>query len=207
MSAGNNQSLEELNNPTPKKRATKNAKNIYQKLADVKAEIGVISKDSTNPFFKSKYFDINNLLAHVEPILHKHGLVCLQPINNGKVETIIADVDTENEIKSELQLPELNDPQKLGSAITYYRRYTLASLLALQAEDDDANSVKPKKISNYAQTTQPNKDDKIIILPKLKMGTEAFDKVGKYMINGGDIKEVEKKYTLTETIKKVLITK
>ena len=44
-------------------------KNIYQKLAAAKSEIGAISKDSTNPFFKSKYFDINNLLAHVEPIL------------------------------------------------------------------------------------------------------------------------------------------
>jgi len=177
MSAGNNQSLEELNNPTPKKRATKNAKNIYQKLADVKAEIGVISKDSTNPFFKSKYFDINNLLAHVEPILHKHGLVCLQPINNGKVETIIADVDTENEIKSELQLPELNDPQKLGSAITYYRRYTLASLLALQAEDDDANSVKPK--------------------PKLT-GADNVTKAVDYLKSGGSIEEIKKKYSLTK---------
>jgi hypothetical protein len=36
-------------------------------------------------------------------------------------------------------LPNLQDPQKLGSAITYYRRYTLQSLLGLQAEDDDGN--------------------------------------------------------------------
>ncbi len=191
MSAGNNQSLEELNNPTPKKRATKNAKNIYQKLADVKAEIGVISKDSTNPFFKSKYFDINNLLAHVEPILHKHGLLCLQPINNGKVETIIVDVDTENEVKSELPLTDERDPQKIGSQISYYRRYTLASLLALQAEDDDANSAKPKPATK----------------PKLEMGTEAFDKVVAYMGKLGDIKEVEKKYTLTSTIKQMLTAK
>ena len=40
---------------------------------------------------------------------------------------------------SGLKLPELTDPQKLGSAITYYRRYTLASLLGLQAVDDDGN--------------------------------------------------------------------
>ena len=142
MSAGNEQSVEEMN--TPKNRETKKAKNMYQKLADAKAEIGAISKDSTNPFFKSKYFDINNLLSHVEPILHKHGLLLLQPIDAGNVNTIITDVDSREMINSEIPLPELNDPQKLGSAITYYRRYTLASLLALQAEDDDANSVKPK---------------------------------------------------------------
>ena len=41
------------------RKTTKKSKNIYQKLADAKAEIGAISKDSTNPFYKSKYFDIN----------------------------------------------------------------------------------------------------------------------------------------------------
>ena len=41
-------------------------KELYKKLAAVKNEIGAISKDSTNPFFKSKYFDINGLLNHVE---------------------------------------------------------------------------------------------------------------------------------------------
>ena len=38
--------------------------NLYTKLSEVKKEIGAISKDSTNPFFKSKYFDINGLLKH-----------------------------------------------------------------------------------------------------------------------------------------------
>ena len=173
------------------KRTTKKAKNIYQKLADAKSEIGAISKDSTNPFFKSKYFDINNLLAHVEPILHKHGLLVLQPIKNNMVYTEIIELETGNAESSAIPLPELNDPQKLGSAITYYRRYTLASLLALQAEDDDAQSAKPKP-----QTK-----------PKLEMGTEAFDKVVAYMAKDGKITEVQKNYTLTETIKQILITK
>jgi hypothetical protein len=39
-----------------------------------------------------------------------------------------------------MSLPNIQDPQKLGSAITYYRRYTLQSLLGLQAEDDDGNT-------------------------------------------------------------------
>jgi len=176
------------------KRTTKKAKNIYQKLADAKAEIGAISKDSTNPFYKSKYFDINNLLAHVEPILLKHGLLCLQPIINGVVITQIFDIEIEHGccIESSIPLTDENDPQKLGSQISYFRRYTLSSLLAIQAEDDDANSAKPKP--------QPTK-------PKLEMGTEAFEKVAAYMAKDGKITEVAKKYTLTETIKKILISK
>ena len=113
---------------------------IYKKLFEAKKEIGKISKDSTNPFFKSKYFDINSLLEHVEPILQKHELLLLQPIEDGKVITRIISVEKDGMVQSELTLPNIQDPQKLGSAITYYRRYTLQSLLGLQAEDDDANT-------------------------------------------------------------------
>ena len=44
-----------------------------------------------------------------------------------------------------MELPPLTDPQKIGSAITYYRRYTLQSLLGIQAEDDDANKASGKE--------------------------------------------------------------
>lgn len=176
------------------RKTTKKIKNIYQKLADAKAEIGAISKDSTNPFYKSKYFDINNLLAHVEPILLKNGLLCLQPIIDGVVITQIFDIEIEHGccIESSIPLTDENDPQKLGSQISYFRRYTLSSLLAIQAEDDDANSAKPKPQA---------------IKPKLEMGTEAFEKVAAYMAKDGKITEVQKKYTLTETIKQILISK
>ena len=113
---------------------------IYKKLFEAKKEIGKISKDSTNPFFKSKYFDINGLLEHVEPILQKNDLVLLQPIKDGLVYTIIVDVTDGTKVESSLALPNIQDPQKLGSAITYFRRYTAQSLLGLQAQDDDGNS-------------------------------------------------------------------
>jgi hypothetical protein len=113
--------------------------NIHEKLFEAKKEIGKISKDSTNPFFKSKYFDVNGLLEHIEPILQKHGLLLLQPILDGKVTTIIHDFENDTSYSSELQLPNIQDPQKIGSCISYYRRYTCQSLLGLQAEDDDGN--------------------------------------------------------------------
>jgi hypothetical protein len=62
------------------------------------------------------------------------------------VYTVIQKGD--EKLEASLRLPEIQDPQKIGSAITYYRRYTLTSLLALAAEDDDANvaSQAPKKV-------------------------------------------------------------
>ena len=124
----------------------KSTKTIYENLFEAKKHIGKISKDSKNPFFKSKYFDINGLLNAVEPVLAENGLLLLQPIEDGKVITKIINVADGVTIQSEMTLPALTDAQKLGSAITYFRRYTAQSLLGLQAEDDDANlaSRKPK---------------------------------------------------------------
>ncbi len=134
---------------------------IYKKLLEVQKEIGAIKKDSTNPFYKSKYFDINVLLAEVKPVLNKHGLVLTQGLSHigGKLalrttvssserdsipsENGSSDVDGKNGLISEIcPLPECEDAQKYGSAITYFRRYALQSLLALEAEDDDGEATK-----------------------------------------------------------------
>lgn len=114
-------------------------KTLNQKLFDLQSEVGKITKKETNPFFKSKYFDINGLLEHLHPLLEKHRLLLIQPIEGGSVYSKIIDVDGDNFVESGIELPQITDPQKLGSAITYYRRYTLQSLLGLQAEDDDGN--------------------------------------------------------------------
>ena len=114
-------------------------KELLTALSNVKKEVGKLSKTETNPFFKSKYFDINSLIEQVEPLLEKNGLLLLQPIQQGVVSSYIYHVETEDFVWSGIELGNITDPQKLGSAITYYRRYTLQSLLGLQAEDDDAN--------------------------------------------------------------------
>ena len=112
---------------------------INEKLFNLQQEIGTISKDAKNPFYKSKYFDVNSLIHQLQPLLKKHRLLLLQPIEEDAVYSKLICIDGTGGVISALKLPDLNDPQKLGSAITYYRRYTLASLLGLQAIDDDAN--------------------------------------------------------------------
>lgn len=115
------------------------------RFAEAKKEFNVLLKKSTNPFFKSKYADLNALMETVEEPLMKHGLIITQPIMDGKLMTRIIDVETEAILfKSELELPKLNDPQKVGSAITYFRRYTLQSLLGINAHDDDGNHAAKK---------------------------------------------------------------
>lgn len=140
---------------------------IYGKLLEAKKQIGKVSKNSKNPHFKNTYADINALIEAVEPILLECGLVLLQPIENGKVITKVIDIDTGESIESTMELPTLSNPQQMGSAITYYRRYTLQSLLSLQAEDDDGN-----------KASQPQ--------PKVKptLSTQQFEKAIERIING-----------------------
>lgn len=117
------------------------------KILKLQSEIGVLSKTETNPFFKSKYMDINGLLAQLLPLLEKYKLTVVQPLmySDGKNQlvTIVSD-EKEKILESRIALPDLQDPQKMGSAITYYRRYSLQSLFLLQAQDDDGESAKPK---------------------------------------------------------------
>jgi hypothetical protein len=117
--------------------------NIYTKLLEVQKEVAPIKKTEDNPFFRSKYVDINGILATLKPLLSKHGLVPTQTIlaTDGRnfLFTELAEAESGEAVKSSINLPDAMDPQKFGSAVTYYRRYALQSLFALEAEDDDGN--------------------------------------------------------------------
>lgn len=122
-------------------------KNIYQRLHEAKLEIGKVAKNAKNPHFKNTYADLNALIEAVEPILLDKGLVLLQPIKEGRVFTIITDIESSDCIESYIDLPNNLNPQQLGSAVTYFRRYTLQSLMSLQAVDDDGqHASQPVKV-------------------------------------------------------------
>ena len=132
---------------------------IYTTLLEVQKEIGAIKKDSENPFFKSMYFDINSLLGVVKPILNNHGLLLLQGLSHSDsrllLDTQIVEVESGEKVSAVAILPDGLDAQKQGSAITYFRRYAIVSLLALEAEDDDANSVSDAKKTFTKSFTRP----------------------------------------------------
>ena len=123
---------------------------IWFKLWKAKQEIEAVKKNAKNPHFKNNYADINALIEAVEPVLLKYNLILMQPIENGCVVTRIVDCEDGQSVESTMRLPEIQDPQRVGSAVTYYRRYTLQSLMTLQAEDTDAQDV-----SDYIKKQKP----------------------------------------------------
>lgn len=136
-------------------------------------KVSSISKDSENPFFKSKYFDINKLLEIIKPVLNEMNVVILQPLSNVEgrpaLRTVLYDTEKGQMLSdTQITLPDLTDPQKMGSAITYYRRYSLQSLLGLEAEDDDGNLASNKTIKEIEtpKATTPVTETKKVIPPK-----------------------------------------
>lgn len=165
-------------------------KNITQKLFNIQSEVGKISKNETNPFFKSKYFDVNGLIDHLLPLLQSEKVLLLQPIKDGVQYSILVDIESGEQVESGIKLPDLSDAQKLGSCITYYRRYSLQALLGLQAEDDDANKYSGKG------SKQPEL--------WLNSGTPEFEKAKEFIANGGQMSDIEKKYKIRKEVRDAL---
>lgn len=161
---------------------------LWFKLWRAKQEIGKINKSADNPFFKSKYADLNTILDVVEPILHKYDLILLQPVKDGKVVSQIVDIETGKGVESEIYLPSINDPQKLGGCVSYYRRYTLQSLLSLSMQDDDANDV-----TQHVKNTKPTfpQDRFENGLAKIEKGELSKDKFIK-ALDGYNLTDIQK---------------
>ncbi|MEH2029785.1 MAG: ERF family protein [Nostoc sp.] len=121
---------------------------LISALIKAKAEFQPIHKNKTNPHYKSQYADLDSVLDAVTPALNAHGLTIIQLVGivDGKtvLETRLYHDSGENTC-SVFPLPETSDPQKIGSALTYARRYSLCAILSVVAdEDNDGNAASEK---------------------------------------------------------------
>ena len=123
-----------------------NLNELAAALAKAQGEIEPAPKDADNPFFKSKYASLPAVREAMQEAFAKHGLAVVQmpEVAEGQLRlrtlllhssgqsldcgTLAADVDLAN-------------PQKVGSAVTYFRRYSLAALSQVVTDpDDDGNA-------------------------------------------------------------------
>jgi len=120
---------------------------IAPALLKAQKEMGNAVKDSNNPFFKSKFADLNSVREAVTPALHANGIAVLQL--NGHVNltgisvpvvitTLLHESGEYISSETEIVVKEANNPQQYGSAVSYARRYGLQSMLSIGAEDDDS---------------------------------------------------------------------
>jgi hypothetical protein len=103
-----------------------------------------IKKAATNPAFKSKYADLAHVVEGVIPALNGAGVGVLQfPAFDGEMVAVTTTLihESGSSVTATLHLrPSKSDPQGVGSAVTYGRRYALLAITGSAPEDDDANA-------------------------------------------------------------------
>lgn len=135
--------------------------NLATSLCAFQNNIGKISKDSKNPFFKSKYASLSNILDAINQPLQDAGLILTQHPDEDKLTTILIDKNSGEYIQSSYSMPvaKQNDPQALGSSITYARRYAIGSILVLNIDDDDDGNMASVKVKESTKKTFPVKSN------------------------------------------------
>jgi len=129
---------------------------IHKKLLAFQ-KLGItIKKGSTNPHFRNNYANLNEVLDKVTKPLNDLGIVILQiPVQSKEstgLQTALFDTEDDTSIEGFLPFTEATSPQKIGSNLTYYRRYSLVTMLGLEDEDDDGNvasGVKTEANNNF----------------------------------------------------------
>lgn len=132
-------------------------KTIAPAIVRAQAEIGVVVANSDNPFFKSKYANLDACWDALKGPLQKEGIALIQTMGfiPGAGPTLITTLmhSSGEYISGEQPVcAAKDDPQGMGSAITYARRYGLSAILALVQVDDDGegamNSTRqPKEVA------------------------------------------------------------
>ncbi len=118
-------------------------------LSKAQGQIEGATKDSKNPFFKSSYADLHSVMAAAREPLASNGLSVVQPtqVIDGQLCLITILMHKSGQwIKSIMPLVLVKqDPQSVGSALTYFRRYCYASLCGVAQMDDDCESAMERK--------------------------------------------------------------
>lgn len=183
---------------------------ISAALVKAQGELNAVSKDGNNPHFRSKYATLQNIVESVRDVLRKNGLAVVQTF--GQTDGTYIDLTTtllheSGEWMSGVLTvrPTKIDPQGLGSAATYARRYALSAILGIVTDDDDdgnmasAPQVDRAPHSKYGSDTA--EDDKPWLNASSKDGSltpKGYDTV-KWLVDNPDksIADIRKKYKVS----------
>lgn len=161
------------------------------RLMKARQEFGNIAKNKSNPFFSSKYVDLAGVIEHTFGTLASNDILVQQTlIATGELEvpfpyvlqTSLYDTTTENLLDSMVYpiiCKDYKDPQKVGGALTYARRYSLLTILGLAAEDDDGNlASQPSKEPKEPKEAKEAKETKEAAPSKASLVAEIQRKFG-----------------------------
>ena len=134
-------------------------KELATALSKAQGSFDHAKKDVENGFFKSKYADLASVIDAAKKPLADNGLSVAQVVDMSEagdlvLETILMHTSGEFIGGRYPIRPVKTDPQSVGSAITYARRYAFSSITGIAADDDDGNGASGKGATNTPTTQQ-----------------------------------------------------
>lgn len=181
--------------------------NIIQALREAKKQFKPIIKDKDNPFFKSKYADLLNVLDATKDALDANDLVVMQSAGGDgetvSVTTLLYHTPSGEWFRDALTIKTDMKATSVGSATTFARRYSYNTILGLASEDDDglaASDLGKKKVKikesepGPVESDLPNQSERKPIYDKLRKYSETVDKnaLKAYVLKRAGVKEVTK---------------
>lgn len=167
---------------------------IASALLLAQKEIGGAKKGATNPFFKMKYSDLGSVMEACKDAFNNHGITILQPVSTNEGITFVSTLllhESGEFISSSMKVSCKNpdNPQEMGSAITYAKRYSLQAIAFIPSEDDDGETAtKPSRATTEAikttSTPTSNTDSKCSVCSKSvveKVASFSKSKFGKIL--------------------------
>lgn len=136
---------------------------LWSALSDFQEECPAINKGAKG--YGYKYADLPSIMEVINPLLKKHKLVIAQPLDGRAIVTKLLHIPTGEIEFSRIEIPEgvslkgMNQFQVDGSAITYYRRYALSSLLGIVTDED--NDAAGKQVSQESTKKEIKKGTKM----------------------------------------------
>jgi hypothetical protein len=130
------------------------------------SEIDPPKENAVNPFFKNRYAPLKEIIRAAKAALPKHGLCVIQPTTmiDGQKFVMTMVLHSSGQYLGGLYpiTPGKVDPQGVGSAVTYARRYALSSMLGLASdEDDDAEAAMPTTRKVEKKETKRGKSEEM----------------------------------------------
>lgn len=148
---------------------SENISELMSALSKAQGKIQPAAKDKANPFFKSKYADLSSVWEACRAPLSENGLAVTQTVTQrpeGMTLITILGHASGQWIKSEMVIIiSKPDPQALGSALTYFRRYSLAAIVGVAPDDDDGEKAQ-SAFRNEKDCPQKNKKPVSILISK-----------------------------------------
>lgn len=164
--------------------------NISKAIVTAQAELDNPKNTAINPYFKSKYAPLNDILNYVKPILQKHGLGVIQDISHDQERIVVSSmlIHTSGEWVKQTGAsakPDKDTAQGAGSAITYLRRYSLSAILNISSEDDnDGNSASKPKTKEEREIAISRLQDAVLSVTTPEKGKDVWAEVDKAHSNG-----------------------